>query len=615
MTEITDRIKRNLTGVCVNSVLFILLASVCTSCQQKSNSNHLPVILAPDGVEKLDSLQVESLLTDISATQRDSIFLGYLHHLEAKNQFENILTYYRRYLRMTPSQRQNPNIMIVAATAFQNTFQPDSALLILQELSPRAQKSKDDKLGGQIFRGLAAIAESKQQWHTAVDYYYQSMDAFKTAGMQRDLYMSQIELASVFFFLKDYPKSLSLHRQAYAYFASKADTVQMAYTLDGITVALNNLDSLDAATEAGRQSLALYKSINDKRGMSVSLNNLAHLYKRHGRLAEAEPYLRDGLSLMIEMNDARYIPVCQSNLGNCLLELNRLDEAERLLTQAHGGLSPHKQPREIANIELALAKLYEKKGEFRNALLHRVEFDRLKDTLNSKERNRILQEAANRYETKVRETEIERLQFENHKKAYQQRLIILISLALMGLITGWLIARHRRAQLILKKEKEILAAQTRAQQAELQLAKTELEAFAQNIQEKTRLLDELQVKFESHPESFSNPGAAYEFLSNLYQQRILTDDDWERFKTQFDQAYPGFMPRIRNNFPDISQAELRLALLIQLNLESREIAATLGVSPDTVKKTRQRLRKRLGLVEDEKLEEAVKRIEQLPFRP
>ena len=56
---------------------------------------------------------------------------------------------------------------------------------------------------------------------------------------------------------------------------------------------------------------------------------------------------------------------------------------------------------------------------------------------------------------------------------------------------------------------------------------------------------------------------------------------------------------ILNFLPFIAgEAEERLFLFIKLNLTSQEAAAMLRISVDGVKKTRNRLRKRLGLGED-----------------
>ena len=70
------------------------------------------------------------------------------------------------------------------------------------------------------------------------------------------------------------------------------------------------------------------------------------------------------------------------------------------------------------------------------------------------------------------------------------------------------------------------------------------------------------------------------------------------FKAYFEKAYPGYMRRLRSAFPTLSDAEERLFLFIKLNLNRKEVAAMLGISADSVKKTRYRLRKRLLLTEE-----------------
>ena len=84
-------------------------------------------------------------------------------------------------------------------------------------------------------------------------------------------------------------------------------------------------------------------------------------------------------------------------------------------------------------------------------------------------------------------------------------------------------------------------------------------------------------------------------LDGLLNFRILAEDDWMTFKNHFERSYPGYLSCLRMTFSDITQAEERLFLLYNLNLNRQEIAKILGVSEATVKKSRTRLQKRLGL--------------------
>lgn len=98
-----------------------------------------------------------------------------------------------------------------------------------------------------------------------------------------------------------------------------------------------------------------------------------------------------------------------------------------------------------------------------------------------------------------------------------------------------------------------------------------------------------------------------DFEKNIYDQRILTAADWSAFKIYFEKAYPGYLLRLRNAYPSLTEAEERLFLFIKLKLTNKEAAAILGISADSVKKTRTRLRKRLELDEGVDLDAYVKR--------
>ena len=97
-----------------------------------------------------------------------------------------------------------------------------------------------------------------------------------------------------------------------------------------------------------------------------------------------------------------------------------------------------------------------------------------------------------------------------------------------------------------------------------------------------------------------------DFEDNLFNQHILTDADWSSFKVYFEKAYPSYLRHLRSIFPALTDAEERLFLFIKLNLTTKEAATMLGISADSVKKTRNRLRKKLELGEEVVLEEFIR---------
>ncbi|MDE7426305.1 MAG: hypothetical protein K2M79_00700 [Muribaculaceae bacterium] len=77
---------------------------------------------------------------------------------------------------------------------------------------------------------------------------------------------------------------------------------------------------------------------------------------------------------------------------------------------------------------------------------------------------------------------------------------------------------------------------------------------------------------------------------------ISSDADWESVRRIFGQEFPEFESVLRNICPDLTAAELRMATVSYLGLDTKHISRILAIAPDSVKKGRQRLRARLGLM-------------------
>jgi DNA-binding CsgD family transcriptional regulator len=74
-----------------------------------------------------------------------------------------------------------------------------------------------------------------------------------------------------------------------------------------------------------------------------------------------------------------------------------------------------------------------------------------------------------------------------------------------------------------------------------------------------------------------------------------TEKDWELFKKYFESVNKDFNNKLRKINPGLSTNDYRLAALISLNLNIKETAAVLNITPNSVKLARHRLRKRLDL--------------------
>ena len=182
------------------------------------------------------------------------------------------------------------------------------------------------------------------------------------------------------------------------------------------------------------------------------------------------------------------------------------------------------------------------------------------------------------------------------KEAEQRRNVIIFCLIFFSGV-GFTYFSWQRKRLMYQNKITVL--EKNAKETEVRIVKNQLKSFTKQLLEKAKLLEALESELDDKYQS----DLRQEYLEQLNHSRILTDEDWSEFKSMFEKVYPGFFSRVKENFPTITPAEQRIASLIRLQFSAKEMADILGVSVDSVHKTRQRLRQRMELSSEVNLEE------------
>lgn len=68
----------------------------------------------------------------------------------------------------------------------------------------------------------------------------------------------------------------------------------------------------------------------------------------------------------------------------------------------------------------------------------------------------------------------------------------------------------------------------------------------------------------------------------------------EKLQKEFQKEHPQFYNLLEDEFPEITDSNKRILFLQKLNLNNNEIAELLGITTEAVKKSKQRLKKKLG---------------------
>ncbi|WP_297336893.1 tetratricopeptide repeat protein [Algoriphagus sp.] len=279
--------------------------------------------------------------------------------------------------------------------------------------------------------------------------------------------------------------------------------------------------------------------------------------------------------------------------GNPEAALANAKEALRLLS-----LWPNKPYRR--DTYFTLSQLFRAMGDYDSAFYFSDRFISLNDSLEKEVATSSLEISKARLISEESRYRIEKINKEKQRQLF-------IRNSLMAGIVGFSFIAFlivNRGRLKNKLAWERAESEKLRMEQEIQLAKEQIKIFTNHIIEKTSLIEKLEEQLNGRIATDEQQ----ELIAELSQQTILTEDDWLKFKSLFDKIYPSFFQKLKKNTADISLAEQRMAALTRMELTSKQMAAMLGISVDSVHKTRQRLRQRLQLSADTNLDDYIAEI-------
>ena len=222
----------------------------------------------------------------------------------------------------------------------------------------------------------------------------------------------------------------------------------------------------------------------------------------------------------------------------------------------------------------------------------------IKDSLFTSKKYIQIEELKTIYETEKKETEIllQKQEIESLNKGVE------ISNLRKGLYAGGMFTFIAVSILLyfgfkqrIKKNQIEREKQEAIYKQEIAFKKKELASQTLHLVQKNTFIQELKenlVKIKQSPELFK---VEFRRLVMLLKKESAEDKDWEVFKSYFSEVHNNFDKKLKGIYADISEKEIRLASFIRMNLSTKEIASMLNVMPDSVSKSKYRLKKKLNL--------------------
>jgi hypothetical protein len=379
---------------------------------------------------------------------------------------------------------------------------------------------------------------------------------------------------------------------------------------------LNTIGLIYVRRKAWRKAMVYYRktiaqaaAFHDKVWVGIGLGNLGQALLAQGQNDSALFYLRRSYQITSIISNGAPEDAAYTSLGlaTAFIGQQQPDSAQyylrmsQQLARAHIRDSTQSLEYRLRMLNV-LVKLNRETGNYATALRLSDSLSLVKDSLRHVVDARIVNRAVEKAEAERYQAELNLLT--SQKNLNRLRFYVLLSTLLGIIIAGALLfnqfrRRKKRQFALTEKEKELLAAEKKLAEEKWQYAEELLAAYLQTLKDKTHLIDslttELQHLKENNQQANLSPIASR--IEQLVSSTILTEEDWQQFRILFDQAYPGFVFRLKEKLPDLSPAETRLLILTRLKLSPREMAQTLGISIDAIRKAHYRIRKKFNLEE------------------
>ena len=452
------------------------------------------------------------------------------------------------------------------------------------------------------FKGT--INQNRGYYSIALENVLKGLTLFEAIGDSIRIGDSYNHLATLEYNMENYRKAIEYNQKALDIYEIYEDTYYQAQALIDIGVMYKQLKEYEKALDYFSRSIEKCRQAGVRSLEGSAYNNIGAIYLEQGRVNEAVENLNTSIEIFKEINAQRRIAIAQNRLSEAFMDQGENQKALSLLKENQD------YARKTENISI-LSRTLELKSRAENLRGNRVqaltdyqEFKKLSDSLLNKEKVKTIEEFRIRFQTEkqeaalaVQEEKIKTLNEKSRADRLSKSLFggaAVFFIALSGALYFGFTQRMRKNKAEREKQEELYL-------KEIEHKKKELASQTLHLVQKNTFIQELMENLQSiknDPEKFK---VEFRRMVMLLKKENASDKDWEVFKTYFAEVHNDFDQKLRTLYHDISEKEIRLAAFLRMNLTTKEIAATLNVLPDSILKSKYRLKKKLGLDKETEL--------------
>lgn len=479
---------------------------------------------------------------------------------------------------------------------------PDSALIWINEGLGLSERQGDTYHLGVLYiqKGLAIQSINPDK---ALKCFFRAMHIMKQNGHSRGLVSAYTQIGSALGANQPdkqmvfYKKALKLALEL----EIPEDLSQIFASLGGLFIMKDNMDSAEFYLQRG---LNYAISSGYHHGIAVNQSLIAEINLRNKKYNEAKELLLYALKYSSE----DYTMWVRQSLIEVYLKMDREDSAIYHFNTFKDKL--HLRPDIQTYTYFLFSEFYQRSEDYKQAFLYRKLADSVKTAMDEKSTKNMLSLLEMESAAKIQKAEMAKLNSELDK-ANIIRIFLVVLLITSFLFTYQQRLKNKKSKeaILLKKhnmetQKELLEAELRNAEMqkqylsdELKYTNKELISFATNITQSQTLINDLKKQLGdiSKEKDGKKVKARIREMKIMLTQTFNNDEQREEFIRKSRQLNHSLVFYLKTNYPELTETDINLLILLLLKFSSKEIAALYNIEMVSAKQKRYRIRKKLGL--------------------
>ncbi len=334
------------------------------------------------------------------------------------------------------------------------------ALALFQEALTVSQAAESIEFKVYSLNMISVVYRRTDAIKSALDYSQEALRLTETVtepseGLKRSINVSLNSIGNIYQMLEQYDLAIEKFEESMVLERELNNKLGLAINHQNLGECYEAQSKLDLALQNFRKSLVYNEIIDSEKGKVICNYSIAHVYVHLGRVNEAVDQLQKNLVRAVDLGDQKIITTIYINLGWALTRLGNYETAESNLEKGLSLAKKFEFYSEVAEANKFLSELWIKRDDYQKAMAYYQESKKYEDRVTNSLNLRYVNDMILRYESQMREDQLERLAEENESvriRLRKNKTILIIIGIFLALFIGILYILYRQTQLNAEKK-------------------------------------------------------------------------------------------------------------------------------------------------------------------